>query len=641
MKIEYKTQRYSYRYFILMLIFFALQILFGLLLALQQMDPKLLQGIINFNVGRAFHLNLAVVWIVTGFIGTILFVGPLLGKREVKHLWLVKFLFIALIFTVLWTAATLPLSMFGIGGWGDGNIPWLQQGKEFLEAGRISHILMFIAFSIFAYLTVVMFPRNRKDWNEMHWGLAIGAVGLAAVWVFSLISTENLDTQEYFRWYVVHYWVEAVWEIIHITLIGFILHKFFGAHEKEVGFAVFWGVSLVILSGLIGNSHHYFFIGTPAFWQFWGSLFSALEPLPLIFCIWHVYLDEKHGIAPIENKAAFYFIFGSALFESVGAGILGFTMTMAYANVWEHGTWLTAAHGHMALFGAFGLLVIGAAYEGMRQYHGIKLFREHLAKLGFWMMFAGLLGIVTAFAIGGTTQIYVYRVLGLDWWGHHVRPAMSLGYTLLGIFAFVFILGAMVVIYDLLTIKYREISARETLMRTLNVKSPRRIDFWRKSMSPVEFALWIAGLWLCGLIVTGGVFSFNLDSVRLGDPTIPYVIMLLVGYPGLIIATALFAVRFLASFEQRQSLLHVFQYTPEEKTRVIDLSENGHDPALDREIFESFNELEYGQSIILKGKHSLKGKHLALYEAVGSQNFVWQDVERGPENWKAKIGKLN
>src|SRR5574337_582745 len=74
-----------------------------------------------------------------------------------------------------------------------------------------------------------------------------------------------------------------------------------------VGYMGFWGVLLVLLSGLIGNGHHYFWIGTPAFWQFWGSLFSALEPLPLIFCIWHVYLDEKHSVKPIVNRTAFYF----------------------------------------------------------------------------------------------------------------------------------------------------------------------------------------------------------------------------------------------------------------------------------------------------------------------------------------------
>ncbi len=638
MEIQYKTQRYSFRFFMTMLVFFSIQILFGLLLALQQMDPTLLQGIINFNVARAFHLNMGIVWIVTGFIGTILFVGPLLGKREVKHKWIIQFLFIALWITVFWTAATLPLAQEGEGGW-VGNTPWLQQGKEFLEAGRVSHILFLIAFSIFAYLTIHMFPRKVKEWNELHWGLAIGAVGLAAVWIFSLVPSTNLDTQEYFRWYVVHYWVEAVWEIIHITLIGFLLHKFFGAHKKEVGFAVFWGVSLVILSGLIGNSHHYFWIGTPAFWQFWGSLFSALEPLPLIFCIWHVYLDEKHGVTPIKNKAAFYFLFGSALFESVGAGILGFSMTMAYANIWEHGTWLTASHGHMALFGAFGLLVIGAAYEAVRQIKGIDTFKDKLSKLGYWLLFSGLIGIVYSFSYGGTKEIYVYRILGLDWWGHHVRPAMSTGYALLGLSAVIFILGGIVMIYDLTTLKSREISDRERKALNSNVASPSKISRWRKAMSPFEFTLWVAGLWFFGLVITAGVFSFNLESVRAGDPTIPYILMLFIGYPGLFILTIVFASRFLNAFEQRQQLLHVFHHTPEEEWEIIDLNENGQDA--DRHIFETFNELSYGQAIILKGNHSLKPKHLAMYEAIGSQNFVWEDIERGPENWKAKIGKLN
>ncbi len=640
MGLQYKTQRYSYRFFIAMLIFFALQVTFGLLMALQHMDPKLLQGIINFNVGRAFHLNLAVVWIVTGFIGTILFVGPLLGKREVKHKWVIKFLFIALIFTVAWTAATLPLAQFGIGGW-IGNTPWLQQGKEFLEAGRVSHILLFVAFCTFAYLTLYMFPRKTKNWNELHWGLAVGVVGLAAVWVFSFISSENLDTQEYFRWYVVHYWVEAVWEVIHITLIGFLLQKFFGAHEKEVGFAVFWGVSLVILSGLIGNSHHYFWIGTPAFWQFWGSLFSALEPLPLIFCIWHIYLDEKHGVAPIKNKVAFYFLFGSALFESVGAGILGFTMTMAYANIWSHGTWITASHGHMALFGAFGLLVFGAAYEAIRQYKEIDTFKDRLSKLGFWMMFGGLMGIISGFAIGGTKQIYVYRILGLDWWGHHIRPSMNLGQIILGVSAFVFILGANVLIFDLFTLKNRAISERERRLLNTNLSSPKRISSWRKAMSPFEFVMWIAALWSFGLIITAGVFSFNLTSVRMGNPTIPYVLMLAIGYPGLVLTTVIFAMRFLAAFEQRQSLLHIFDNLPENRVGVLDLRHNGHHDDVDRLIFDTYNGLEYGEGFMLVGDHSLRPKHLALFEAVGSHNFVWVDVEHGPEEWKAKIGKLN
>ena len=636
MEIKYKTQQLSYPFYVSMLIFFALQIFFGLLLALIQMDPSLLKGILNFNVVRAFHLNLAIVWIVTGFVGTILFVGPILGQRDIKYPWLAKLLLVAIWFIVFWSIGTLPLAQVGIAGW-VGNTPWLQQGMEFLEGGRATDVFLFIGFALFAYLTLSMFPKKVKKWNELHWGLGIGVIGLASVWVFSMIPTKELDLQEYFRWYVVHYWVEAVWEILHITLIGFLLAKFFGADDREVGFAVFWGVSLVVLSGLIGNSHHYFWIGTPPFWQFWGSLFSALEPLPLIFCIWHVYLDEKHGVTPIKNRAAFYFIFGSALFESVGAGVLGFTMTMAYANLWEHGTWLTAAHGHMALFGAFGLLVIGAAYEAVRQVKGINRFKDGLAKLGFWVLFVGLLGIVGSFAFGGTKQIFVYRVLGLDWWGHQVRPAMAAARVLLGLSAFTFILGAIITIYDILTLKDREIVEKDQKLYDAELVAPDNIKWWGSSMSQFEFGVWLAGIWLFGLIVTAGVFSFNLHSVRLGDPTISYILMG-IGYPGLLFITIIFASRFLCAFEKRQDMLQILSDSSEE-WMVLDLRQK-EEKEMAGLIFESFRDLGHGKAIMLLADQELTCQHHIMHKIVG-QKFAWEVLETGPKEWKVKLGRLN
>ncbi|MBW7870284.1 MAG: cbb3-type cytochrome c oxidase subunit I [Flavobacteriia bacterium] len=640
MKIQFKTQRLSYGFFISMLLFFAIQMLFGLLLAIIHLDPTILQGTLNFNVARAFHLNFAVVWVVTGFIGTILLIGPILGQRDVRPVWLVKFLLIALWVIAIWSFITLPLAHKGIAGW-VGNVPLLQQGKEFLEGGRITGFLLLIGFSIFAFLTLHMFPKKKKEWNEMHWGLAVGVVGLATVWVFALFSSENLDLQEYFRWYVVHYWVEAVWEILHITIIGFLLYKFFGADEGEVGFAVFWGVSLVILSGLIGNSHHYFWIGTPAFWQFWGSLFSALEPLPLIFCIWHVYLDEKHGLKPIKNRAAFYFIFGSALFEMVGAGILGFTMTLAYVNIWEHGTWITASHGHMALFGAFGLLVIGAAYEGIRQVKGIERFNDKLSKLAFWMLFTGIVGIVASFAYGGTNQIYVYRILGLDWWGHHIRPAMSEARVFLALFAFLFTFGTVILIYDLLTLQNRKLSEREISAINNRLTHPKTIGKWSRGMSRFEFGKWLLALWFMGLTITGGLFAFGMKSVRLGDPVIPN-ILAFIGYGGLFLITTLFAIRFLKAFEARQDMLQLIDLYGDDQIQKIDLSSLGEKPdeELDKLVLNTFNSIEYGQAFILSSDKDLKSQHLMLYDALGP-GFIWETVEDGPEHWKAKIGKVN
>lgn len=547
MQIQYKTQRLSLRFFMLMLVLFGFQVVYGLILATQQVDPTFLSGVLNFNVARAEHLNLGIMWIVCGFIGSILFVGPLLSKRELVTPWLIKFLFYAVIVIVVWNFFTQFLAERGIAGWWL-NQPWLQQGLEYLEAGRVAGVLIFIGFSIVAFVVLRTFPPMRQ-WNEVHWGLALGFTALMVVWVFGLFYVSRLDLQEYFRWFVVHYWVEGVWEVIHISLIGTFLVLMFKADIKSVGFAVFWGITLVWLSGLIGNAHHYFWIGTPEFWQFWGSLFSALEPLPLVFCFWHIYLDAHTNKRPLENAPAFYFLLGSTVLELVGAGILGFVMTFALTNVWSHGTWVTAGHAHLALFGTFGMLGLAAAYYAVPIMRKAPHFDQRLGKLGFWLVFLSVLGLAFAFSIGGTVQIYVYRILGLDWYGGDVYRSMGVFKLMLPIFAIIFMAGALTLIYDLITLGQRvQVPTQFTAGA-----ADRRDTGWHRPLTGFEAGIWLLGMWVFGTLITLGLLSFNLPRVRVeGDPTLPY-LLAGVGYPGLLLVTMLFVWRFLASMEARMA----------------------------------------------------------------------------------------
>ncbi len=556
MQIQYQTQRLSLRFFMLMLVLFVIQVIDGMILATQQIDPTVLSGVMNFNVVRAEHLNLGIMWILCGFIGAILFVGPLLSKREMVSPWLIKFLFYALIAVVVWNFFTQFLAERGIAGWWLGQ-PWLQQGLEYLEAGRIAGIVILVGFAILAYVLLRTFPPIR-EWNEVHWGLGLGVTALMAVWIFGLFYVERLDLQEYFRWFVVHYWVEGVWEVIHITLVGFLLVLMFKADIKSVGFAVFWGITLVWLSGLIGNAHHYFWIGTPEFWQFWGSLFSALEPLPLVFCFWHIYLDAHANKRPLENAPAFYFILGSMVLELIGAGILGFSMTFALTNVWSHGTWVTAGHAHLALFGTFGMLGIAAAYYAVPILRKVPNYDQRLGKLGFWLVFIGVLGMAFAFDIGGTVQIYIYRTLGLHWFGGDVTHAMSVYKLMLPLFGLVLTAGAVVLGYDLLTLGQRlrapaSANPREAVHGDFAVARPA--VGWSRPLSGFEAGIWLMMMWVFGAIITLGLLSFNLPRVRVdGDPTLPY-LLAGVGYPGLLLVTLLFVWRFLASMEARAAIV--------------------------------------------------------------------------------------
>jgi Nitric oxide reductase large subunit len=552
--IQYQTQRLSMRFFMLMLVLFFVQVVFGLVLSLQHVDPTLLAGTLNFNVARAEHLNLGIVWILSGFIGTILFVGPLLSRRELAAPWLIKFLFYALLAVVVWNVAAQYLARFGIAGWWMGQ-PWFQEGLEYLEAGRAADVVILIGFSILAFVVLKTFP-PRSEWNEIHWGLAIGVVALTLVWVFGMFFIERQDVSEYFRWYVVHYWVEGVWEVIHISLVGFLLVLLFDANVKSVGYAVFWGVALVWLSGLIGNAHHYFWIGTPEFWQFWGSLFSALEPLPLIFCFWHIYLDAHHDRRPLKNAPAFYFILGSVVLEQVGAGILGFTMTFALTNVWSHGTWVTPSHAHLALFGTFGMLGIAAAYYAVPLMRGLKAYDERMGRLAFWLVFVGMLGMSFAFALGGTMQVFAYRTLGLDWFGGDIYPAMGFFKSLVPVFGTVFLVGTGLIVYDLITLGHRVPTAAATATAAsyadphASAAGARAVTGWGRYLTGYETSLWLLGMWFFGAVITFGLLSFNLASVQAGDPTLPY-LLASIGYPGLLLVTLLFVWRFLASMRSR------------------------------------------------------------------------------------------
>ncbi|MBL0142493.1 MAG: cbb3-type cytochrome c oxidase subunit I [Betaproteobacteria bacterium] len=555
MRIEYQTQRLSLRFFMLMLVLFVIQVADGMILAAQHVDPTLLSGVMNFNVVRAEHLNLGIMWIVSGFIGAILFVSPLLSRREMVAPGLIKLLFLAMIVIVVGNFFTQFLAERGIAGWWLGQ-PWLQQGLEYLEAGRIAGLLILVGFAIVCYVVLRTFPPMR-EWNEVHWGLGLGVTALMAVWVFGLFYVARLDLQEYFRWFVVHYWVEGVWEVIHISLIGMFLVLMFKADIRSVGFAVFWGITLVWLSGLIGNAHHYFWVGTPEFWQFWGSLFSALEPLPLVFCFWHIYLDAHTNKLPLENAPAFYFLLGSTVLELVGAGILGFIMTFALTNVWSHGTWVTAGHAHLALFGTFGMLGIAAAYFAIPIMREAPHYDQRLGKLGFWFVFTGILGMAFAFSIGGTVQIYVYRILGLDWFGGDVSPAMGVYKLLLPLFGIVFATGAGILAYDLFTLGQRVRIPAGGDMRNAahaDVATPRAATGWRRPLTGFEAGIWLMVMWVFGAIVTFGLLSFNLPRVRVdGDPTLPY-LLAGVGYPGLLLVTLGFVWRFLASMEARASV---------------------------------------------------------------------------------------
>jgi nitric oxide reductase subunit B len=182
---------------------------------------------------------------------------------------------------------------------------------------------------------------------------------------------------------------------------------------------------------------------------------------------------------------------------------------------------------------------------------GIESFDQRAGKLAFWLVFTGMLGMAFAFAIGGTIQVFVYRTLGLDWFGGDVRPAMQFTKILVPVFGAVFAVGVCLLVFDLLTLGYRRspISNIPVGFAKLATSGNR----WGRWLTGWETGMWLLAMWVFGGIITLGLLSFNLEAVREGSAVFPYT-MASIGYPGLLLVTLLFVWRFLSSLEARSRI---------------------------------------------------------------------------------------
>jgi len=176
-------------------------------------------------------------------------------------------------------------------------------------------------------------------------------------------------------------------------------------------------VGLTFLSGILGTGHHYYWLGTPHYWLWVGGVFGALEPLAFLGMATYAYNTLRRSGMAHPNTIALHWTSGSALFSTLGAGILGLSHTWPQVNQWTHGTHVTTMHGHMAFFGAYVMIVLAIISYALPALTG-RSDEERQTALGiwaFWLMVAGMFGMTMAFAASGITQTYLERILGLGY----------------------------------------------------------------------------------------------------------------------------------------------------------------------------------------------------------------------------------
>jgi nitric oxide reductase subunit B len=400
--MRFHSQRVAYPYFVVALLLFGLQMVFGLLAAAKYLGPDPLLAILPFDVVKAIHTNLLLVWLLTGFMGAAYYLVPEESRVE---LYSVRLAYVQL---AIWTGMGVTAVVGYVFRWTAGN--------KLLEQPFPLKLVIVVVMLMFLYnLGMTIRAAGRFTTTE---GVLVGGLACTALlYLPALFEFDNYTVAVFYRWWTVHLWVEGVWEMVQGGLLAFLLIRLSGVDREVLEKWLYVIVGLTFISGILGTAHHYYWIGVPRYWLPIGGFFSALEPLVFLgMAMYAYYAIRRSGLAH-PNRMALHWTIGSAIFSALGAGLLGLAHTWPAVNKWTHGTLITPMHGHMAFFGAYVMIVLGMITYAMPGLTGRdESSRETAAGVwSFWLQIGGMFGMTMAFAAAGITQTYLERILGIGY----------------------------------------------------------------------------------------------------------------------------------------------------------------------------------------------------------------------------------
>lgn len=352
-----------------------------------------------YSVTRTWHVQMGLFWIATAWLAAGLFIGPLVSEHEPRGQRLgVNILFAALLFVVVgsltgeWMSIHNKMSdtvSFYLG----------HQGYEYVDLGRVWQIALFVGLLLWLFLMIrVLLPALRKP-GESKQLVTLLAVATAAIALFygaglTWGQHTHLSMVEYWRWWVVHLWVEGFFEVFATTVIAFFFMRLHLIRPGIAASAALLSATIFLAGGIIGTCHHLYFSGTPTLALAWGSVFSALEVVPLVLVGFDAMEDLRRSRATKwvqRYKWPIYFFVSVAFWNMIGAGLFGFMINPPIALYYMQGLNTTPLHGHAALFGVYGMLGIGLMLVCLRALIPGVEWKDGLLKFAFWGMNGGLM----------------------------------------------------------------------------------------------------------------------------------------------------------------------------------------------------------------------------------------------------------
>lgn len=402
------SQKSVIKYFWVVTGLLLLQILMGVITAHYGVEGNGFYGIpiskiLPYTITRTWHLQLGIFWIATAWLAAGLYIGPAVSGVEPKGQKLgVNILFGALVVVVLGSMAGEWLSVMNILPSKD----WFlfgHSGYEYIDLGRFFQAALLIGLLLWLFLMVRAIKpalKNNKDQKQILTLFLVSSIAIALFYAAALMYGKhtNLSIAEYWRWWVVHLWVEGFFEVFATVVIAFLFARLKLVSLKTAGQATVFASTIFLSGGIIGTLHHLYFSGTPTVVLALGSVFSALEVVPLIFVgfeAWENIRLSRTRDWVRKYKWPIYYFVAVAFWNTVGAGLFGFMINPPIALYYMQGLNTTPVHGHAALFGVYGMLGIGLMLFTLRASKPEITWSEKPLKYSFWGINFGLFAMVT------------------------------------------------------------------------------------------------------------------------------------------------------------------------------------------------------------------------------------------------------
>ncbi|WP_140908684.1 nitric-oxide reductase large subunit [Cognatiluteimonas lumbrici] len=413
------SMRATAKYFWVVLALFLAQILLGAITAHYQVEGQQAYGfalaeILPYSITRTWHTQLAVLWIAVAWLATGLYIGPALSGHEPRFQRLgVNVLFACLLLIVVGSFAGQWLAVMQDKGIGiDAANFWFgHQGWEYADMGRFWQVFLFVGLLLWLVLVgralwpILRGPRSGTRSIVGLLFLSTVCIGLFFGSALMWGHDTHISEVEYWRWWLVHLWVEGFFEVFATAVMALIFTRLGLIRTSTASVAVLFATIVFMAGGVLGTLHHLYFVGTPTAVVAIGASFSALEVVPLAYIGFEAYHTWKLGQATpwmVRYKWPILFFIAVSFWNIVGAGLFGFLINPPLSLYFMQGLNLTPLHGHTALFGVYGMLGIALVLFCMRGLRGQMRWNTGALKLSFWALNLGLalMAVLTLLPLG-------------------------------------------------------------------------------------------------------------------------------------------------------------------------------------------------------------------------------------------------